>query len=805
MQYTAKKALPHIISILLLFIVVLTFYYPILEGRSLSQSDMVQVKGSLKEANDYASSGEAILWSNSSFSGMPVWRGFKTSIIDNIHYFLVDHLSVPIYLALLSYIGFYILMLAFRVNPWVSTGAAFAYTFSSFTIISLEAGHINKVLDMALMAPVLAGVVLIYRQKFWTGILTLLISGGLLIYYGHIQIIYYLLIIILFYVITQFYLALKAKRLKSFFISSTIAAVTALLAAAPSYSRLAVLAEYANSTTRAGSELATNDESSGLSKEYTFDWSYGIPETFTFLIPDFYGGSSHENVGINSNTFKTLVQAGVPRSQAMEYVKALPTYWGNQPFTSGPVYFGATVLFLFVIGLILIKSPTKWWIIGVSILALMLSWGENLEFVSLLFYKFIPLYNKFRSVTMILTILQVTIPLLGFIALNKIIKNNKIESYKALQYSIAIVGGVLLFFLVVGTGLFDFTSKADSQLPSWLAKSIIEDRKGMFKSDVFRSLFFVIATFLLIWFYLKEKIKKEWMLAGIILLVVTDLFSVDKRYLSADEFVKKADSYQQIFSKTPADEQILKDTSYYRVYNLSVNPFSDAITSYYHKSIGGYSAIKLRRYQDIIDYQLSKNNQKVLDMLNTKYFIYKNQKTGSIEVAKNQNALGNAWFVSYYKIVSGAKEEMEALSSFNPRTIAIVDERFKNLLKGLPKTDTLGSIKITGYNPNWIKYVANTSERKLAVFSEIFYEPGWQAYIDGKPVDHLRVNYVLRGLVVPAGKHNIKFVFEPQTYYQGEKISLIGSIIWTIACLVTLGLAVFKKEEEKDSEDDEPD
>jgi len=798
MQYTSNKFLPFIVAFTLFFIVAFVYFSPVLEKKELVQSDLVQILGTLQESFEYGDTEAEILWSNSSFSGMPIWRGYKTNIFRYIHEGFLFLLPAPVYMTFLCFAGFYILQLAFRINPWIAIAGSFAYTLASFTFISIEAGHINKVYDMALIAPVLAGIVYLYQKRYLIGALITTFASGMLIYYEHIQIIYYTAILLLIYVIFRFIEAFREKQFKDFVIASAIALICGVVAILPSYSKLSVLAAMAPNTTRGGSELSEKKDKTGLDKDYAFAWSYGKFETLTLLIPNLYGGSSHEDVGVKSESYQTIVQAGAPRNQAKDYVSNLPTYWGDQPFTSGPVYIGAAVCFLFILGCLLIKGPTKIWLVSITILSILLAWGKNLEWFSDLFFNYIPLYNKFRSVTMILSLTQVSAALLAFIALNEIFKRTSPanEVIKKSGIALAITSGISLLIFLTGPSILSFSSENDSRVPEWLINALREDRVSMLKKDALRSFFFVAVIFGAIYLYVKEKAGRITFSLLVVAIVLLDMFPISKRYLNNDDFFDKQKYLKQVFAPTKVDNEILSDTAaHYRVLNLTVNPFTDAKTSYLHKSIGGYSAIKLSRYQDLIERHISQNNQNVWNMLNTKYIIYKHQQTGAPMVMTNPNAMGNAWFVDSVSMVNGAREEIEALTDFDPASTAIIDQRFKDYVSNLNlQQDSANTIKLVEYHPNELTYTAYTQSNQLAVFSEIFYHPGWQAYIDGKPVEHIRVNYVLRALHVPSGNHTINFRFEPQVYSRGEKISMAGSIVLLLNMLaLTICLVVGPK------------
>lgn len=792
-----NKILPHLIAFGAFFLIIFIYFSPVISGKVLVQSDVVQSAGTLKEANTYQEkTGEEILWSNSMFSGMPVWRGFSNNVLNVFHNILVAIFPIPVLLCFLSFAGFYILLQVFRVNIWLSFAGSVAYTFSTFSIISIEAGHINKVFDMALMAPVLAGVALTFRGNLWLGTALSIIAAGLQINYGHLQITYYLLFIILFYGVAEFIHFLLKKQLIEFLKRAAMLLIAAIIAVGPNFSRLYTNYEYVKYSTRGGSELTTaQNKDGGLDKDYALSWSNGILETMTLIIPGFYGGSSHEELGLDSKTYKTLTSQGVPKNNSKEFIGSAPLYWGDQPFTSGPVYIGAIICFLFVLGVILIKSRLKWWVLGVSLLAIMLSWGKNFDFLTDIFFNYVPLYNKFRSVTMIHAIIQVTSVLLGIVAVQKIISGEvtKQEALKGIKLSAIVTGGLTLFFVLFGPSLFDFTSDSDKNLPvEWLKAPLIEDRKDYLRDDALRSLVFILLAAGILWAFALNKIKAVYLYAGLTLLILIDLWSVDKRYLGKDDFRYNKNFEKKVFIPTKANELILQDPDpNFRVFNLTVNPFSDAITSYYHKSIGGYSAIKLGRYQELIDHQLSKNNMAVLNMLNTKYFIVTDRQTQEPMVQRNPDALGNAWFVDSIRIVKNADEEIQALSDFNPETSVIIDQRFSAYIENLTKNRSNGSIKLTSYHPNRLRYQSDTDTEQFAVFSEIYFSPGWQAYVDNKPVDHIRVNYVLRGMKVPPGKHVIDFKFEPQFYFTAEKISRIGSVIFILALVLIYGGVIY--------------
>jgi hypothetical protein len=804
-----KPLIPHLIAVGASLVIIFIYFSPTLSGKRLIQSDIIQISGTLKEAIDYQKkTGKEVLWSNSSFAGMPVWRGYGNNILTHFHYFINDILPSPVLLCLLGFIGFYLLLIAFGLNPWLAFAGGLAYTFASFNFISIEAGHINKVYDMALMAPVLAGIVFAFNGKYWTGIGLSTLFVSLHIYYGHFQITYYLIMLIAFYAIFKLVQAIKGKQLPFFFKTSALLIIAALLGVTPNVSKLWTTSEYSKSTTRGGSELSTKEvNKQGLDKEYALQWSNGISETMTLFIPYFYGGSSHEDLGKSSEVYKVLAKNGY-KNEAKEFAKSVPLYWGDQPFTAGPVYLGAIVCFLFILGLFIVQSDLKWWITGVTVMAIMLSCGRHIEWFTDIFFSYVPLYDKFRSVTMILCIAQVTFPLIGFLALKEIVeKRISVEKIlNGLKWTTIITGGTALFFALLGSVFFDFSSVNDAQtfqrLPDWLQEAIKSDRESVMRMDSLRSLFFVLAAAGLIWTFLKNMIVARTFYMILIALTLIDLAWVDKRYLSNEDFKFKKDYEKQVYVKSAADELILEDKDpNFKVLNYTKGITGDGITSYYHKSLGGYSAIKLRRYQDVIDSCLNKNKQEVINMLNTKYFIGADKQGGEI-AQRNPGALGNAWFVSSVRYVKSADEEIKAIQDFNPDMIAIVDEKFKEQLQNKTfSKDSSGKIVETFYSPDKLSYKSKAGSEQLAVFSEIYYQPGWNAYIDGKLTPHVRANYILRAMIIPAGEHSIDFVFEPQSYYLGEKISFGGSAILVIFLLVLIARVVIVSRKEQKQEE----
>ncbi len=803
-----NKIYVHIIAIILFLLVSLLYLSPILDGKMIQQMDVTKARGMQKELKDYyAETGETALWTNSMFGGMPAYQivvlgASKNNIYEHVGKFLRMNLPRNSMDILFIYmIGFYILLIVMGVNPWLSMIGAFAFAFSSYNIIIIGAGHVNKAFVIGLMPLVLGGVIMAYRQKYIVGFILTTLGLGINIYFNHLQMTYYMLIMIFIYAIIQLVNDIREKQITKFVKASMILSAAIVLAVLPNITSLLTTYEYSRETTRGGSELSIDGETqeTGLDTEYALAWSYGKLETFTLLIPDFMGGASSGSLTKDSKTYQALVNNNVPRNQAEQFINQVPTYWGDQLFTAGPTYFGAVIVFLFIAGLFLVKSKIKWWLFASVVVSIILGWGSNFMELSEFFLDYVPFYNKFRAVSSILVVASIAFPFLGFLMIKELLNPDikKQEKQKSINYSLYLTGGIALFFALLGGFLFDFESTTDAQMissgyPEWLINALQADRASLLTMDAFRSLVFIILTFVICWALINNKIKFTYFLLLLALFVFIDLWSVDKRYLNNKNFAEARMVAE--LQPTQADIQILQDKDlHFRVFNLTQSPFQETYTSYFHKSIGGYHGAKLRRYQDLIEWHLSRQNVDVMNMLNTKYFIVPGANNQPV-VQRNPAALGNAWFVNSVRIVENANQEIEALNDFNPATTAIVDERFADMINGIDfsSTDTTSNtyIELTEYKPDYLAYKSNSDNEGLVVFSEIYYnnKKGWQAYIDDEAVPHLRVNYVLRALRVPPGEHTITFKFEPQSFYAGQRISLISSII---ASLIILGLIVW--------------
>lgn len=794
-----RQFIPHISAIAIFLVIIMGYFMPLLEGKKLKQSDITHWRGMSKEITDYrAETGKEALWTNSMFGGMPAYQisvqynANLTRFIDKIFTLGLPH---PAGLVFLYFIGFFILLIVLKIDPWLALAGSIAFAFSSYFFIILDAGHNSKAHTIGYMAPVLAGIILTFRGRLLAGSLLTALFLSLELRANHLQITYYLMLMVIILGIALLAEAFAKKTLPLFLKAAGALAIAAVLAVAINITNIWATWEYGKETIRGKTELTTDKENrtTGLDKDYATQWSYGTGESFSLLMPNVKGGAS----GYLGNNKKAMEKADQAYAES---IAGQNQYWGDQPFTSGPVYVGAIMIFLFVLGLFIVNNNLRWWLLAATILSIMLAWGKNFMPLTDFFLHYVPGYNKFRAVSMTLVIAEVAIPVLAMLALSEIFKRPQIlkEKMKFFYISLILTAGIALVFYMLPQTFFSFLNQGETEaIASQKAKldaaqlaqfdALIYNLKlvriAIFKSDAIRSFFFILLSAATIWLYSINKINKTILIVGISALIALDMIPVAKRYLNNDNFANKT-QVTNPYKPSEADLMILKDSDpNFRVYNLTVSPFQDASTSYFHKSIGGYHGAKLRRYQELFDHHISKNNEAVLDMLNTKYYIYPDQnKRPTLQI--NMNALGHAWFVKEFKLVDNADQEIDALTGFDPATTAIVDKRFaENLNNFSPKPDSNAVIELTKYLPNKLDYSYNAATDQLAVFSEIYYDKGWKAFIDGKPVPHFRVNYVLRAMVVPAGKHQIEFRFEPSVFYTGEKISFAGSLLLILALL----------------------
>lgn len=805
------------------FFILLAYAYmsPLLEGKILQQSDITHFKGMAKEIQDYRNeSGEEALWTNSMFSGMPAYMIsviYKGNWVTKIH--VVFQRTFPLAAKMILYfVGFYILLLTLGIKRWISVVGAIAFGLSSYFLIILSAGHNSKADAIGYLPVVIAAVLVVFRGKRIPGAILFALALSLEILAGHPQITYYGLILLIIYGIIEFVYAIKEKAFQPFLKSVLFLLAGMVIAVGVNFSQLYSTYKYSKETIRGPSELTSNNQNktSGLDKDYVVQWSYGIDETLTLLIPNFKGGATQIHAGLNSKSYEALHQRGVQNPK--QIIQSVSMYHGKQPSTAGPVYIGAIVVFLFILGLYILKGRYKWWLLSATIISIVLSWGGNVMGLTSFLLDYLPLYNKFRAPSMTLVIAEITMPLLGFIALNNILtgKTDKKLVLNGLKWATIITGGISLLFAAFPTIIGDFRSPYDIQLkfPDWLINAAVADRVAALRSDAFRSFLFIVLAAGILYLWQAKKIKTNLSIIFLGVLILIDLWAVDKRYLNNDNFVPKREAANP-FPEMPVDKAILKDNDlYYRVLPLQ-NPFQDARSSYYHKSVGGYSAAKLRRYQELIDHHLIPEMQEmigelqaghqpdsiftnlsVLNMLNTRYVIYDLNSNP----LRNNNAMGNAWFVNDYQIVKNADEEIILLKNINPQERAIIDQRFSNQINNKQfQKDPNGSIVLTEYEPNYLKYKTQASTEQLAVFSDIYYNEGWNAFIDGNKVPHFRVDYILRGLVLPAGEHTVEFKFHPKSYFTGNKVSLASSLL-LILSIAGFGFSEYRKKNKKEAE-----
>lgn len=787
-----KKLLPHIGALAIFMALAAAYFSPQISGKMLPQSDIMQYKGMSQELKEYKEkTGKTTLWTNSMFGGMPTYQIKSIHSGNNFYHASKVYrlfVSQPIGRFFAAMLSFYILMMVLGGNFWVSIAAAIGFGFTTNNFLLYEAGHTTKLSVLSYLPLLAAGMILTFRRKLLLGGTIFAIGAAFAVHANHPQMAYYFFLTLLIFGIAQFVKDLKAKELPQFAKAVGVLLVGGLLALGSASSNLLVTYEYSQETMRGAPILknenatpASSSETDGLEWGYAMQWSNGLVDCFSSFIPGVAGGGSQEPIDKSSASFKSLRKQGY---NVREPITA-PLYWGKLPFTSGPAYFGAAIILLFLMGSILVKGPVKWWLLLGTLLTFMLSMGKNLAFINEFFFNYFPLFNKFRTPNSVLGVTAILVTLLAFLTVEHIInkKSSKEEVLRSLYIGGGIAAAVALYFLVFGTSFYDFVHFQDANRAPFDPNALIEDRQALMQSDALRSLIIVLVSGGLIWLFVKEKIQQLWLVAGIGIIVLIDLWTVDKRYLSDDDFVNKT-RYEVNFSPRPADEQILQDPDlYYRVYDASESTFQSTKTSYYHKSIGGYHAAKLQRFQDIIDRHISQGNQKVLDMLNTKYFIVPSQQQGvPAGVQQNPGAMGNAWFVNSIRTVASANEEIDALNEIDPKNEAVVHQEFADYVAGFTPQKN-GAITLTDYQPDQLTYQSNSSSEQFAVFSEVWYGPnkGWEATIDGEPVEFVRVNYILRGMKVPSGTHTIVFKFNPKMYRLGTTLSFVFSTLILLA------------------------
>jgi hypothetical protein len=801
-----EHVFPHAVAIVVFLLVTVFFFSPVFfENKTLLQGDIVQAAGASKVLQDFrAQTGEEGLWASNMFSGMPAylvnmqWGHQGVIIIKKVLALNIPHPIGNIFLAFLCY---YIMLLAFKVRPYLAIAGGLAFGLSSFMIIGLSAGHNARIGAMALMPLVMAGIHLTFSGKRILGFA--LTAAGLALHLreNHLQVTYYLLLLVLGYGLMQLIVGIREKKLGEVFKTVGILIPAALLAAGSYFGPLWATYEYTPHSTRGKTELispASTNSGTGLNREYVFNYSNGILEPMTMLVPNFYGGSSSNYLfrDQNSKTYQALMATG-NEQLVNTYAQYTTPYWGEQPFTA-PYYAGAIVVFLFVIGIIFAERKYMWWLVGVSVIAIMLAWGKNFETLNYFLFDYFPGYSKFRSVTFILNLAFFSMPLLGLLGLEKFFEQGATkENKKKLLIAFASTGGVCLLLAIFG-GMFSFLKAAESSLPDWFVRALQDDRKSLLKSDAFRSFGFIVPIFIILYFELHKKISPYIIYAILAFFVMIDLVVVDKRYFTKDNYKRKREA---VFTARPSEQAILQDKSYFRV----LSDQADARASYYFNSLLGYNGAILKRYENLQDSCLYKDVQQffedaqqqkldyskygIINMLNCKYIIYGDEAN---QFVLNRGVPGAAWFIRDIISVNSANEELAKVAEIDTRNTAVIDELKFNVPQ--VQYDSSSTIRLTENKPNFMKYEAETQTSNVAVFSEIYYAEGWIATIDGKEAPILRVNYVLRALEIPAGKHVIEFRFAPKSYTIGNKITKASSWIVLLVLIASVGWSLRKNE-----------
>ncbi len=804
MKLQLQKIAFHFLILIGFIFVALAYFSPVLQGKQIYQSDIVQYIGMSKQQKDFkAATGQETYWTNSAFGGMPTYQlgaRYPHNYIKKLDSVL-RFLPRPADYLFLYLLCFYILLLVLKVDFKLAALGALAFGFSTYLIIILGVGHNSKAHAIAYMPLVLSGIVLTFRKHYIYGFLLTAIAMGLELVSNHFQMTYYLMLLVVILGIVYFIDAYKKKNLPHFFKSVGVLLVAVILSIGLNATNVLATKEYVKESTRGKSALTIHPDgtpkpvTNGLDKDYITQFSYGFAETFNLFIPRFMGGGKAEKLDKDSQVYKAVRKLGATHAQALDRAAHAPMYWGKQPIVEAPAYVGAVILFLFVFALFLVKGRLKWWVVSAVIFSLLLSYGKNLGFITNFFIDYVPLYNKFRAVTSIQVILELCIPVLGIFGLVKLFDPNytSSEKSKAVIYAVSITGGLALVFVLAGTSLFDFVGVNDGRYAEALGNDFIravrQDRVSLFKADALRTLILVVLTAGVVLAYLKEKLKPVGAILVFAVLIIFDLVGVNRRYVNEDDFVP-AITMHKPFSANAVDKQILKDTAHFRVYDLVSGPSKP---SYFHNSLNGYNAAELKRYREVFDWYVSKNQINVLSMLNAKYIIIKDEK-GKIVPFVNEEANGNAWFIETLKPLPSANETIKALEDLNTKRVAVQENKADTNAKRF-ETDSLAQIKVVEYKPNYIKYKSQNNFDGFAVFSEIYYPHGWQAFVDGKPAEFTRVNYVLRGMALPAGTHTIEFKFDPEVVKLGSNIALASSGV--LGILILLGLFyTYKKRQE---------
>ena len=807
MKAFLQKYAAYLAAALLFVILAFAYCRPVLTGKVLLSADDVNARSAVQESIRYThETGGHTWWNGAMFSGMPNYQigggQYRSDqLLGPVKDFLHRGPAHPAWILIFYFLCFFILLRSFGVDPWLSIVGAIAIALSSYFIVIIAAGHGGKTIAISYISLVAAGFYLIFRKRYGLGAIFVMLftAVGFSI---HPQMAYYLFLMIGVFYLAELWIHIREKRWKDLCLATLLFVVSLGIGLGTGAGNIFANREYTRETMRGGhSDLVkageTVSNTKGLDIDYATQWSYGIDETFSFLVPGFKGGSSTHPLGKDSHTWQTIVKLGFPASTARDFCTRAPLYWGDQPFTAGNIYVGAIVCFLFLLGCLIVRGPYKWALLASTIFSIMLAWGHNCLWLTEFFFKYFPLYNKFRAVSSILIVAEIAMPMLGFLAVKAVLDGSvpKAQVRRGLILSGAITAGLCLLFALAGRSLFSFVGPGDEAfvqlIPDAMYRAILDDRAALLVRDSWRSFAFIAAAFATLFLFNEKKLRYPWVIALLGVLVIADMWPVDRRYFNDDyfQFPKNTGS---AFEKLPYEEQLLQDPDpHFRVLNLTTNTYNEARTSYYLKSIGGYHAAKLRRYQDLIDEHLSQGSMPVISMLNAKYLII--PEDGQAVARLNPQALGNAWFVGRLHVVDDAQAESDALETLDLTTEAVLDRQFAAKVSDLePGIAPDAAVKLTAYTPKQIDYEATTSTPGVIVFSEIYYPYGWKASIDGKPVDHYRINYLLRGLDVPAGSHHITFLFDPDSVRKGDAIALCCIGVMYLAILAIAAAAVVR-------------
>lgn len=806
MREFIKKFGVYIVAAAVFVAIACIYCAPQFQGKRVFAGDNISGESAVHECVQYTKdTGRHSWWTGSMFCGMPNYQigggKYKSSVLlSPLKKIAHKGHSNAAWVFIIYFFCFYIVLRSFEVDRFLSIAGAIAMGLSSYFIVIIAAGHNGKTSTIALMSVVLAGLYLLLKGKYGLGAVfcSLFTALG---FSTHPQMAYYMFLLMGMVWLCYGVDAVRKKQLKAFGLATAIFVGSVGLGVGTGCSNVFANSEYAAETMRGGhSDLVKEGgekSDGGLDIEYATQWSYGIDETMSFIIPAFKGGANSYPLGKDSDLYKKLVKKGVPARSAAEFCASAPMYWGDQPFTAGNVYMGAVVCLLFVLGLIVVQGPLKWALLIATVLSTMLAWGHNFMWLTELFFKYFPMYDKFRAVSSILIVAEIAMPLLGFVALKEMFSDrlSQKEKLKAIYTSAGITAGICLFFALAAPALFDFTASGDQQWKdqlSWLYPDILASREALLRSDALRSAIFILLGAAALYFAVKGKLPAIAFAVVLGVLVLADMWPVDKRYFNDSCFVPDS-STRQAFAMQPYEKELSQDKDPdFRVLNLTTNTFNDARTSYYNKSLGGYSAAKLRRYQDIIDRHLSKMNMKVINMLNAKYIITPDEQ-GKPAVYANPEAMGNAWFVDSVLAVADANAESDALNTEDLAKVAVVGPEFASEAAGEAAAQGQRSVKLLSYAPDRLEYSYSADSPSTLVFSEIYYPYGWKASIDGAPATHFRADYILRAMKVPAGEHNICFVFDPDSVRKGDAIAFVCIILMYLLILAVAGFNIQKK------------